>query len=1701
MRGLAILVVLTFVLDRQSCFAFYKVSCLPHSMKGLFYEEWYKSKDSNIDSLEDVKFAILEEVKPDVIKNETPTRLSLNFQGNEEETGRRWRGFFVCSMTGEYEFYFSCEKACEWFLMEAGDNSSTHLVGGNSSAGMSTAQFIKAELSVNLTEGRAYYFEVIHYSDDEGHLIFKTRGPGEETASNMSISQLVAYKEDGYYDTLHPGEWEAWSPCSSTPCGPDGRQTRDRSCLTHPVMFNYSTDGYVLSQSRTCNSEVMPFGEVPITAPSNVRGHNTRSTSIRVEWDDALALDENCTIMSYNITYHSLTENHSDSITVNYSVRQETLKDLKEFVSYCIRVFASTKKGDGPASNPIIVRTDQDKPTAAPLNVTGHNTSSTSILVEWGDVPAFDQNGIITSYNITYSSQTENLNGFAEAAPIDRRKELTGLRKFVNYNITVRASTSKGDGPESSPIVVRTGQDKPTAAPLNVTGHNTSSTSILVEWGDVPAFDQNGIITSYNITYSSQTENLNGFAEAAPIDRQKELTGLRKFVNYNITPFSSTFISEPTAAPLNVTGHNTSSTSILVEWGDVPAFDQNGIITSYNITYSSQTENLNGFAEAAPIDRQKELTGLRKFVNYNITVRASTSKGDGPDSSPIVVRTDQDKPTAAPLDVTGYNTSSTSILVEWGDVPAFDQNGIITSYNITYSSQTENLNGFAEAAPIDRQKELTGLRKFVNYNITVRASTSKGDGPDSSPIVVRTDQDKPTAAPLNVTGHNTSSTSILVEWGDVPAFDQNGIITSYNITYSSQTENLNGFAEAAPIDRQKELTGLRKFVNYNITVRASTSKGNGPDSSPIVVRTDQDKPTAAPLNVTGHNTSSTSILVEWGDVPAFDQNGIITSYNITYSSQTENLNGFAEAGPIDRKKELKGLRKFVNYNITVCASTSKGDGPDSSPIVVRTDQDIPDLPPEGITAHGTSPVSIKVSWKPVPEGHENGVILGYRILFADAAEFREERHLFDVPFNFSSLEVNGLTRFTNYCVQVFAFTEKGDGNMSDCLYALTAMGVPSLAPSNISAFSSDGSTVNLSWNAVPEREGEVEIVGYAIIINGSEYNTIRFVASCSSPLLLKNVSFSDDTCIHMAALSIDGFGILSDCTIIKVPTGSGGGKRNIPPMTYTTKSMSSSSIRVNLQNVAEKKAAGKLEGFYISYQAVSRGGEPVPDLLSEPNYTMTVCAGASEVTLTGLMTYTTYKIEVALVTSKGVEEFSEPLYAETCRCSEKLSVSLVPNSLDSLGPVSLTRVIHDLVISTCGTCVAHRHTKLVSSNITQDNQVSFPVTRTQTIGDTAYSKFVPAISFPGFVVVKRRDSPIPTFTKLLTTSIFDSWPVCVLALLTALLAGIIIWILDSKTNPEHFPRTFFKGAGAGFWWSFITMSTVGYGDRCPQSVPAKVFSIVWFLIGLVIFTLFHGTLTSLLTVTVIRIQMDANGLSSFGGGKVAVVSNSSSHQVAVKKFPNKLAIGSVFTDVNSMVEALRSGNISSVLLDMYVPVKRKDLFNGSWFHVSEFLEGEIVHGILLQGEGVNLAKELKNLIKTNNVEAQFLKQDEKGTEESKETESTSAVFFEPSSPYFLNTMVISVGLLLLAVTCGLFYQACCYRLCCKRARKGTCRCRIMKQDIAESLEAFHRNFSQTYHRLRERQIQQLQQTKESRRAISKETSTSYDSDEVLAIMY
>ena len=93
---------------------------------------------------------------------------------------------------------------------------------------------------------------------------------------------------------------------------------------------------------------------------------------------------------------------------------------------------------------------------------------------------------------------------------------------------------------------------------------------------------------------------------------------------------------------------------------------------------------------------------------------------------------------------------------------------------------------------------------------------------------------------MNVTRHEISSASTLITWDNVPAADQNGIILTYTITYESLTENHNGNVTVNYPHRQGNLTGLREFVNYSITVFASTVKGDGPASDPVFVLTDQD---------------------------------------------------------------------------------------------------------------------------------------------------------------------------------------------------------------------------------------------------------------------------------------------------------------------------------------------------------------------------------------------------------------------------------------------------------------------------------------------------------------------------------------------------------------------------------------------------------------------------------------------------------------------------------------------------------------------------------------------------------------------------------------------------------------------------------------------------------------------------------------------
>ena len=85
-----------------------------------------------------------------------------------------------------------------------------------------------------------------------------------------------------------------------------------------------------------------------------------------------------------------------------------------------------------------------------------------------------------------------------------------------------------------------------------------------------------------------------------------------------------------------------------------------------------------------------------------------------------------------------------------------------------------------------------------------------------------------------------------------------------------------------------------------------------------------------------------------------------------------------------------------------------------------------------------------------------------------------------------------------------------------------------------------------------------------------------------------------------------------------------------------------------------------------------------------------------------------------------------------------------------------------------------------------------------------------------------------------------------------------------------------------------------------------------------------------------------------------------------------MLLADTYPTAERLAQSLKEGEVDYILVDMYLPVKRKDLFNGSWFEIEALLKTEVFHGIILQGDALKLASTLEEMIANNNVQTKFL---------------------------------------------------------------------------------------------------------------------------------
>ena len=123
-----------------------------------------------------------------------------------------------------------------------------------------------------------------------------------------------------------------------------------------------------------------------------------------------------------------------------------------------------------------------------------------------------------------------------------------------------------------------------------------------------------------------------------------------------------------------------------------------------------------------------------------------------------------------------------------------------------------------------------------------------------------------------------------------------------------------------------------------------------------------------------------------------------------------------------------------------------------------------------------------------------------------------------------------------------------------------------------------------------------------------------------------------------------------------------------------------------------------------------------------------------------------------------------------------------------------------------------------------------------------------------------------------TFSVLFSAPVlgllAILLLLMVVMAHVI-WLIEGHRGDSDFPRTYGKGINDGIWWSAVTMTTVGYGDKTPRSVVGRIAGIVWMFVAIILFANFTATVASSLTVE--GLQGSINGPDDLAGKRVATV--------------------------------------------------------------------------------------------------------------------------------------------------------------------------------------------------------------------------------------
>lgn len=92
-----------------------------------------------------------------------------------------------------------------------------------------------------------------------------------------------------------------------------------------------------------------------------------------------------------------------------------------------------------------------------------------------------------------------------------------------------------------------------------------------------------------------------------------------------------------------------------------------------------------------------------------------------------------------------------------------------------------------------------------------------------------------------------------------------------------------------------------------------------------------------------------------------------------------------------------------------------------------------------------------------------------------------------------------------------------------------------------------------------------------------------------------------------------------------------------------------------------------------------------------------------------------------------------------------------------------------------------------------------------------------------------------------------------------LLAGALVWFFERRRNAEQFGGSTRDGLGSAFWWSAVTMTTVGYGDKAPVTFGGRMVALVWMFASIITISGLTAAIASTLTLSQLELSVSGPG--------------------------------------------------------------------------------------------------------------------------------------------------------------------------------------------------------------------------------------------------